>query len=327
MKKELLPAPRVTVLTRRLGDLRHVIHRVHFLVWIAGGVIWGLAISYQGLDPTADRVKDISAALAILFLFIYGVHSALQTTQASDPFQIEAGRNYVLMPAESEDLEAVCAIAHAWFGSKKLGGIDGRMRYMRRLQDARPDVFWVVWEVEGGVRRVIGYTSVVPMLPDVCAKHLAGEQHQYRLRAEDLVPVGDPRVLESSLYLQAIAVHPARRHDARARTLVKEMVSLHVAALLETSEKGRDFLLKWVAKGGLRLHGEEFSRGGRAAMMSMGFVRHRGAGPNNNTMFSFAGHRMDTASRFPQVLIYQIRMAIHLETRNIAPRGMLAFFP
>ncbi|MEP6832861.1 MAG: hypothetical protein ABJB74_05675 [Gemmatimonas sp.] len=203
---------------------------------------------------------------------------------------------YEYRRAEFRDLGAIAQLGHDFFGSESFRrGLVGRELYITRLWERNNRVFWVLEYRNPAVlsaKRIVGYTSILPEVPDIAMLHRGGAFDQYTMQPQ-LIVGGDERndALRPTFYVQAVAVTERHNRTHAAITERDHMIAHHVADLLKQTST-QDF----------RCLAESFSGAGRNFMEKHGFKPNDVESPTNHKIYLFRSEDPDLPRRGREML-------------------------
>ncbi|MEO1040136.1 MAG: hypothetical protein AAFX09_11365 [Pseudomonadota bacterium] len=274
-----LSAPVRRAFSIMLAGSKHVQQFVAFtavmalLLSAAVFTVWPNLESMTFLEFVTPAIQFVGGFGPFVTLLASTLWFLLWLLPKPDPLEDTAVTSFKFVPATPELAGGITEIAHSWFGSKNLGGRQARRTYFEELManndeaNLRPAPFYALLEVTNdGAERLVGYTAVLALNAAAYESHRSGDRSQYDLTAKDLWKKGEPG--PKRLYIQAIAIHPARRRSKPTKMALKAMLADHLGHAVGVIKD--DFPSYSEGLNEIAIYGEEFSEGGRRFVESLG---------------------------------------------------------
>lgn len=261
----LLPIPYNFKIAEKAKHLLHLIDKWHHVIWLIGGLLLLAALIVSFFELPAIAFKFMSAFLALFYVLAW----VLRYVRPHDVLGYQHGISFSYQKANTDNTEQIFQIADAWFGSERLGGPEGRKSYFKKwlINSRQPTLYILNEHASDGSIYVVGYTSIMMLDPEVYEKHRhRKELSQYDFTVDNLCQSNGK--LNKWIYVQAIALHPARFYSLQARVAIKNMVAVHLADILGHTGVKPDAT-------NICLYGEKFSSGGEKYVKSLGGIEVR----------------------------------------------------
>ena len=274
------PMPWFTRLGFGALTAKHWLHKIETATWILGAIIF---FTFFILAPRAawtesllgPNTQEYINATSYFILPLYIISMAIARARPRDPLGYRHGISFEFREATKADLDDLVTISHSWFGSSRFrDGQAGRSRYFSDWIDARENkdcapVIWVLVEHrQEGKPLTVGYSSILPLNNDSYLDHFVRcTKSQYDMRPDNLEKKGMGQAMHP-IYLQAIAIHPARFGLKAARVAIKNLLADHIASIMIYERMLANAQDYHVCDRGLYI--EAFSEGGRGFIVELG---------------------------------------------------------